>query len=158
MTDTTVVVRRPRILVADDQPDILEALRLLLKGEDYEVETALSPAGVLLAVQSGDLDAALIDLNYARDTTSGDEGIDLLGRIRAADATLPVSVMTAWAVSTARWKRCGAGRTTTSRSRGATTAWFSPCGARWRWGGRSARAASSRPRSIHCDRAPGVRS
>jgi DNA-binding NtrC family response regulator len=96
MTDTTVVVRRPRILVADDQPDILEALRLLLKGEDYDVETALSPAGVLLAVQGGDLDAALIDLNYARDTTSGDEGIDLLGRIRAADPTLPVSVMTAW--------------------------------------------------------------
>jgi DNA-binding NtrC family response regulator len=96
MTDTTVVVRRPRILVADDQPDILEALRLLLKGEDYDVETALSPAGVLLAVQSGDLDAALIDLNYARDTTSGDEGIDLLGRIRAADPSLPVSVMTAW--------------------------------------------------------------
>jgi DNA-binding NtrC family response regulator len=96
MTDTTVVLRRPRILVADDQPDILEALRLLLKGEDYDVETALSPAGVLLAVQSGDLDAALIDLNYARDTTSGDEGIDLLGRIRAADPSLPVSVMTAW--------------------------------------------------------------
>jgi DNA-binding NtrC family response regulator len=96
VTDTTVVARRPRILVADDQPDILEALRLLLKGEDYDVETALSPAGVLLAVQGGDLDAALIDLNYARDTTSGDEGIDLLGRIRAADATLPVSVMTAW--------------------------------------------------------------
>ena len=96
MTETTVVIRRPRILVADDQPDILEALRLLLKGEDYDVETALSPAGVLLAVQSGDLDAALIDLNYARDTTSGDEGIDLLGRIRAADPSLPVSVMTAW--------------------------------------------------------------
>jgi DNA-binding NtrC family response regulator len=96
MTETTVVIRRPRILVADDQPDILEALRLLLKGEDYDVETALSPAGVLLAVQSHDLDAALIDLNYARDTTSGDEGIDLLGRIRAADPSLPVSVMTAW--------------------------------------------------------------
>ena len=96
MTETTVVARRPRILVADDQPDILEALRLLLKGENYDVETALSPAGVLLAVQGGDLDAALIDLNYARDTTSGDEGIDLLGRIRAADTTLPVSVMTAW--------------------------------------------------------------
>jgi DNA-binding NtrC family response regulator len=96
VTETTVVARRPRILVADDQPDILEALRLLLKGENYDVETALSPAGVLLAVQGGDLDAALIDLNYARDTTSGDEGIDLLGRIRAADATLPVSVMTAW--------------------------------------------------------------
>jgi len=96
VTETTVVARRPRILVADDQPDILEALRLLLKGENYDVETALSPAGVLLAVQGGDLDAALIDLNYARDTTSGDEGIDLLGRIRAADTTLPVSVMTAW--------------------------------------------------------------
>jgi DNA-binding NtrC family response regulator len=96
MTDTTVVTRRPRILVADDQPDILEALRLLLKGEDYEVETALSPSGVLLAVQAGEFDAALIDLNYARDTTSGAEGIDLLGRIRAADSTLPVSVMTAW--------------------------------------------------------------
>jgi DNA-binding NtrC family response regulator len=96
MTDTTVVIRRPRILVADDQPDILEALRLLLKGEDYEVDTALSPAGVLLTVQAHEFDAALIDLNYARDTTSGAEGIDLLGRIRAADPTLPVSVMTAW--------------------------------------------------------------
>ena len=80
---TTTMTRLARILVADDQPDILEALQLLLKGEDYDVETALSPAGVLLAVQSGDLDAALIDLNYARDTTSGEEGIDLLGRIRA---------------------------------------------------------------------------
>ncbi len=96
MTETTVVIRRPRILVADDQPDILEALRLLLKGEDYDVETALSPAGVLLAVQTAISMPRSIDLNYARDTTSGDEGIDLLGRIRAADPSLPVSVMTAW--------------------------------------------------------------
>ncbi len=93
---TTTMTRLARILVADDQPDILEALQLLLKGEGYDVETALSPAGILLAVQHHDFDAALIDLNYARDTTSGQEGLDLLARIRAIDATLPVSVMTAW--------------------------------------------------------------
>jgi DNA-binding NtrC family response regulator len=96
MTDTTTAVRLPRVLIADDQPDILEALQLLLKAEGYQVETALSPAGILLAVQTHEYDAALIDLNYARDTTSGEEGLDLLGRIRSADATLPVSVMTAW--------------------------------------------------------------
>jgi DNA-binding NtrC family response regulator len=97
MTDTTTTtVRLARMLVADDQPDILEALQLLLKGEGYDVETAMSPAGVLLAVQRHDFDAALIDLNYARDTTSGAEGLDLLARIRAIDPTLPVSVMTAW--------------------------------------------------------------
>ena len=81
-TTTATNTRLARILVADDQPDILEALRLLLKGEDYDVETALSPAGVLLGAADRDFDAALIDLNYARDTTSGDEGLDLLARIR----------------------------------------------------------------------------
>jgi DNA-binding NtrC family response regulator len=95
-TTTTTNTRLARVLVADDQPDILEALQLLLKGEGYDVETALSPAGILLALQHHDFDAALIDLNYARDTTSGTEGLDLLGRIRAIDPTLPVSVMTAW--------------------------------------------------------------
>ncbi|HEY7411083.1 MAG TPA: sigma-54 dependent transcriptional regulator [Vicinamibacteria bacterium] len=86
----------PRVLVADDQPDVLEALRLLLKSE-YAVETASSPTGVLAAVEKQELDAVLIDLNYTRDTTSGREGLDLLGRLREADATLPVVVMTAWA-------------------------------------------------------------
>src|SRR5262245_14078318 len=66
-----------RILVADDDADVLHALRLLLKGEGYQVETATSPAGVMAAVESNDFDAALVDLNYARDTTSGREGIEL---------------------------------------------------------------------------------
>ena len=85
-----------RILIADDQSDVLAALRLLLKGERFEIETASSPAGVLKAVDSHELDVVLIDLNYARDTTSGSEGLDLLTRIQAVDPTLPVVVMTAW--------------------------------------------------------------
>lgn len=86
----------PRVLVADDQPDVLEALRLLLKGEAYQVETVSSPASVLQAVEERDFDAVLMDLNYTRDTTSGAEGLDLLGRIGGLDPHLPVIVMTAW--------------------------------------------------------------
>jgi len=86
-----------RILVADDQPDVLEALRLLLKAEGYQIETVKSPAAVLKAVEARDFSLAIIDLNYARDTTSGQEGLDLLAKLQAADATLPVVVMTAWA-------------------------------------------------------------
>jgi DNA-binding NtrC family response regulator len=89
-------VPSPRILVADDQKDVLEALRLLLKGEGFEVETAMSPGAILSALDAGDFDALLMDLNYTRDTTSGREGLDLLHRVQAADATLPVIVMTAW--------------------------------------------------------------
>lgn len=87
----------PRVLVADDQADVLEALRLLLKGEGYELVTARSPNDVLSALQAGDFDAVLMDLNYARDTTSGREGLDLLQKIPVLDSTLPVIVMTAWA-------------------------------------------------------------
>jgi len=87
----------PRILIADDQPDILEALRLLLKSEGYQIETAKSPAAALKAIETKDFDLALIDLNYARDTTSGREGLDLLNRLQTLDASLPVVVMTAWA-------------------------------------------------------------
>jgi DNA-binding NtrC family response regulator len=86
----------PRILIADDQPDVLEALRLLLKSEGYQIEAAVSPAGVLQAAGSKDFDVALIDLNYARDTTSGQEGLDLLRQLQALDSALPVVVMTAW--------------------------------------------------------------
>ncbi|HEY1435188.1 MAG TPA: sigma-54 dependent transcriptional regulator [Thermoanaerobaculia bacterium] len=88
--------RSARVLIADDQKDVLEALRLLLKGEGLESETAPSPAGALAALEARDFDAVLIDLNYARDTTSGEEGLDLLARIRELDAHLPVLVMTAW--------------------------------------------------------------
>lgn len=85
-----------RILVADDQPDVLEALRILLKAEGCEAVAASSPAEVLAAVQRRDFDLALVDLNYTRDTTSGVEGLDLLSALRRLDATLPVVVMTAW--------------------------------------------------------------
>lgn len=86
----------PKILIADDQVDVLAALRLLLKGDHYDIVTASSPAAVLKIVESQDFDLVLIDLNYARDTTSGSEGLDLLPQIHAIDATLPVVVMTAW--------------------------------------------------------------
>jgi len=85
-----------RVLIADDQRDVLEALKLLLKGEGFGIHTASSPAGVLDSLQAREFDAVLIDLNYARDTTSGQEGLDLLSRIQAIDSTLPVIVMTAW--------------------------------------------------------------
>ena len=85
-----------KVLAADDQPDVLEALRLLLKREGMTVVPASSPGGVLAAVQGDDFDAALLDLNYARDTTSGKEGLDLLGQLHALDPSLPVVVMTAW--------------------------------------------------------------
>jgi DNA-binding NtrC family response regulator len=86
-----------RILIADDQPDVLEALRLLLKTEGYQIECVKSPAAVLKAVEAREFALALIDLNYARDTTSGQEGLELLKKLQALDATLPVVVMTAWA-------------------------------------------------------------
>ena len=83
-------------LIADDDRDVLEALKLLLRSEGYAVDTAMSPAGILAAVGRHDFDAALIDMNYARDTTSGSEGFDLIQRLQHLDATLPLVVMTAW--------------------------------------------------------------
>lgn len=88
--------RHPRLLVADDQPDVLRALKLLLKAEDWEVETAASPAGVAALLQEQEFDVLLLDLNYTRDTTSGREGLDLLARVQAVYPNLPVVVMTAW--------------------------------------------------------------
>lgn len=87
---------KPKVLIADDQADVLTALRLLLKGEGYSVVSAQSPAAVLDAVRGDSFDVALIDLNYARDTTSGKEGLDLLADLRAIDGAPPVVVMTAW--------------------------------------------------------------
>jgi DNA-binding NtrC family response regulator len=85
-----------RILVADDQAGILEALRLLLKGDGYEIHSADSPAAVLAAMRVRDFDVLLVDLNYGRDTTSGEEGLELLTQIQAADPSMPTVVMTAW--------------------------------------------------------------
>ncbi len=86
----------PRILVADDQPDILEALRLLLKGEGYRTSTAAAPGAILALAAREEFDAVLMDMNYDRDTTSGREGLELLPELLALDPTLPVIVMTAW--------------------------------------------------------------
>src|SRR6202453_2861278 len=87
----------PRILIADDQTDVLEALPLLLKSEGYQIDAVTSPAAVITALEARDFDVVIMDLNYTRDTTSGREGLDLLSRIQAIDSVLPVIVMTAWA-------------------------------------------------------------
>ncbi|WP_440221952.1 sigma-54-dependent transcriptional regulator [Dokdonella sp. MW10] len=87
---------KPRILVADDQRDVREALRLLLKSEGWDCATVDGPATALEAVRKERYDVALIDLNYTRDTTSGAEGLELLRDLRKLDAELPVVVMTAW--------------------------------------------------------------
>lgn len=87
---------QPLILVADDQKDVLEALRLLLKVEGFAVHTVTSPAGILTALETREFDAILMDLNYTADTSSGREGLDLLPRLRELDASLPVIVMTGW--------------------------------------------------------------
>lgn len=85
-----------RLLIADDQPHILEALRLLLKPEGYQLEMVRTPALVLEALAHESFDGVLIDLNYTRDTTSGLEGLDLVTRVKEMDTQLPVVVMTAW--------------------------------------------------------------
>ncbi|HKU22109.1 MAG TPA: SpoIIE family protein phosphatase [Terriglobales bacterium] len=87
---------KPRILLADDQGMVLEALRLLLKQEGYETDAVTRPNEVLSALQTKDYDLVLMDLNYAQDTTSGREGLDLLTRIRGMENDVPLVVMTAW--------------------------------------------------------------
>jgi DNA-binding NtrC family response regulator len=86
-----------RILIADDQRDVLEALRILLKGEGYQTEAATSLAGIFNSLEKKEYALLLMDLNYARDTTSGQEGLSAIPKIRQIDSTLPVVVMTAWA-------------------------------------------------------------
>lgn len=93
---TTSCALQPRILIADDQPDLLDALRLLLKGEDIQMEAVTSPDAALRALERGTYDLLLMDLNYTGDTTSGREGIDLLARVQALDEMLPVVAMTGW--------------------------------------------------------------
>ena len=86
----------PRLLVADDQPDVLEAVRMLARTSGFDVRTASSPAAVLALCDAEPFDVCLLDLNYARDTTSGREGMDLLARLREVAPALPIVVMTAW--------------------------------------------------------------
>ena len=93
----TATIEIPRTLIADDQPDVRAALHLLLKGAGYQTEAADSPSAVLDAIKQQKFDLVLMDLNYARDTTSGKEGLDLISRIQDLDHDLPIVVMTAWA-------------------------------------------------------------
>lgn len=95
-TGNSMTMRLPKLLIADDQPDVLTALRLLLKGAGIEAESATSPQAVVEALSARDFDLVLMDLNYTRDTTSGLEGLDLISRIRALDEVVPVVAMTAW--------------------------------------------------------------
>src|ERR671937_443376 len=86
-----------RILIADDQRDVLEALRILLKGEGHQTEAVTSIAGILNALEKKDYALLMMDLNYTRDTTSGQEGLEVIPKIQEIDSTLPIVVMTAWA-------------------------------------------------------------
>src|ERR1700730_5029508 len=99
MSETPVEVRnmQSRILIADDQPDVLRALCLLLKSHGYTTETVASPSDLLDALARGEFDLLLMDLNYARDTTSGREGLDLLEQLKALEGVPPIIVMTGWA-------------------------------------------------------------
>jgi phosphoserine phosphatase RsbU/P len=87
---------RPRLLIADDQTDVLEALRLLLSQHDFSLQLVTSPVTVLEQLKAGTWDLLLMDLNYSRDTTSGAEGLELLRAARTLDPTLPIVAMTAW--------------------------------------------------------------
>src|SRR5260370_1767871 len=103
MTTATLGIARDgeemqlRSLIADDQQDVLDALRLLLKGHGYSIETVNSPADLLAAVSRQKFDILLIDLNYARDTTSGREGLDVLSRLKEIADAPPVVALTGWA-------------------------------------------------------------
>ena len=91
-----VTATRPRVLIAEDQPDVIEAIRMVLKQEGYETTSANSPKAVMEALALDKFDLLLMDLNYTRDTTSGTEGLDLLAQVQGAEPRLPVIVMTAW--------------------------------------------------------------
>jgi phosphoserine phosphatase RsbU/P len=93
---TSMCANQPRVLIADDQSDLVDALRLLLKADGIEMEAVSSPDAALSAIAQGSFDLLLMDLNYTTDTTSGREGIDLLSRVQALDSSLPVVVMTGW--------------------------------------------------------------
>ena len=92
-----MVTTPTRILIADDQPDVLNALRLLLKSNGYEIEAVSTPAELLRSVEARPFDLLLMDLNYARDTTSGREGLELLNRLKELDDAPTIVVMTGWA-------------------------------------------------------------
>lgn len=88
--------QQARILVSDDQHDVLTALRLMLKMNGFRAEIVDSPEEALTRARAEQFDLVLMDLNYSRDTTSGEEGLELLRRLRSAGHAGPIVVMTAW--------------------------------------------------------------
>ena len=94
--ETGLTTKAKRVLVADDQPDVLHAIALLLKLEGFESQTVMHPAAVLEALNASQFDLLIMDLNYTLDTTSGTEGLDLISSIRKLNTTVPVLVITAW--------------------------------------------------------------
>ena len=96
-TATDCETTERRILIADDQKDVLDALQLLLKAHGYVLETVTTPADLLAALAERQFDLLLMDLNYARDTTSGREGLDVLGHLKEMPDAPPVVAMTGWA-------------------------------------------------------------
>ena len=131
-----------RILIADDQRDVLEALRILLKGEGYQTDAVTSLAGIFSALGKKDYALLIMDLNYTRDTTSGQEGLEVIPRIQALDNTLPIVVMTAWATIDLAVEAMKRGRAISFRSRGTTSGCSRLC----------ARRSSSR---VRCEKAAG---
>src|SRR5438034_4610062 len=85
-----------RILIADDQNDVLEALRILLKGERHQTDAVTSLAGIFQALEKKDYALLIMDLNYTRDTTSGQEGLEVIPKLHEVDSTLPIVVITTW--------------------------------------------------------------
>ena len=93
---TPDVAISPRVLIAEDQPEVIEAIRLVLKQEGIHCEAVTSPEAALAALSSREFDLVLMDLNYTRDTTSGSEGLELLNRLQQENSSVPIIVMTAW--------------------------------------------------------------
>jgi DNA-binding NtrC family response regulator len=136
-----------RVLIADDQVNILDALKLLLGGEGYDVATAPSPAELIGALERSDFDVALIDLNYTRDTTSGQEGFELLDRIASIDPTLPVLVMTGWSSVAGAVDAMRLGARDYIESRGTTTSCWRRCRRSSSCGGAARRSGGCRKRT-----------
>ncbi len=94
-----------RLLIADDQRDVLTALELLFKAEGISASAVTTPEAIITSIERDRFDAVLMDLNYTRDTTSGEEGLDVLTRLREIESAPPVIVMTAWGASSSPSKR-----------------------------------------------------
>ena len=137
-----------RVLVADDQPYVIDAVRLLLKTEGWQIRAAGSPADLLAALESGEeFDVALMDLNYTRDTTSGQEGLDLLRQLQQIDPALPVVVMTAWGSVETAVEAMRRGARDTSRSPSTMRGCSPPCARRSSSAARCAATAAWRRRA-----------